>query len=126
MTKEEFLDKLKKLDLPPEEFVILSGGSLLMRGLREQTADLDISVSKALARQIGLYDCPKEEAGLFVPYKNVQMKDDMETFQFDVIDGYQCEALEDILRQKLQWGRPKDLADIETIRKHLKDNENIS
>ena len=33
------------LDLLSEEFVILSGGSLLMRGLGERTADLEISAA---------------------------------------------------------------------------------
>ena len=43
------MEKLEKLDLPRSEFLILSGGSLLLRGLRETTADMDICVSEKLA-----------------------------------------------------------------------------
>ena len=120
MNRAEFIEALKKLDLPPEEFVILSGGSMLMRGLREQTSDLDLSASKHLAAELDLYSCPKDKAGLYVPFDNVQMNDDMEQFSFDIIDGYQCESLEDILRQKREWNRPKDQADIKVILEYLK------
>ena len=123
MNKTEFVKALQKLNLPRKEFVILSGGSLLMRGLREQTSDLDLSASKKLAADLDLYNCQKDESGLYTPFENVQMKDDMEQFSFDMIDGFQCESLEDILRQKRKWRRPKDLADIEVILKYLKCTE---
>ena len=119
MNKQEFVKALQKLALPAEEYVILSGGSLLMRGLREHTSDLDLSASRKLAADLHLYQCPKDEAGLYMPFENVQMMDDMETFHFDVIDGYQCESLEDILRQKRQWNRPKDQKDIAVIEAFL-------
>ena len=119
MNRQEFIAELEKIHLPKTEFVILSGGSLLLRGLREQTADLDLSVSKKLADEIRLYDCPRDEHGLFLPFENVQMKHDMERFHFDVIDGYQCESLEDILGQKYKWNRPKDRNDIKVIEAYL-------
>lgn len=115
MDRKEFIQTLEKLDLPRTEYVILSGGSLLMRGLREQTADLDLSASKKLADLLDLYHCPKDEHGLYMPFPNVQMKDDMEKFHFDLIEGFQCESLEDVLRQKKEWNRPKDQKDIEMI-----------
>ena len=124
MNKQEFIAELKKLDLPAAEFVILSGGSMLMRGLREQTSDLDLSASKKLAEQLHLYDCPKDDHGLYVPFENVQMDDDMSRFRFDVIDGYQCESLEDILEQKRRWNRPKDHRDIAVIEEYLRKNGN--
>lgn len=120
MNRREFIEALEKLDLPKEQFVILSGGSLLMRGLREQTADLDLSASKQLAAALDLYQCPRDAQGLYTPFENVQMKDDMERFHFDVIDGYQCETLEDILEQKRRWNRPKDQKDIAAIEAYLK------
>lgn len=120
MKKQEFIAILKKLNLPPSEYVILSGGSLLMRGLREETADLDLSASKQLACSLHLYDCPVDEHGLYMPFENVQMKDDMERFSFDIIEGYQCESLEDILKQKKEWNRPKDQKDIKNIEAYLR------
>ena len=121
MNRSEFISALEELNLPKTEYVILSGGSLLMRGLREETADMDLSASKKLAKDLELYNCPQDEYGLYMPFKNVQMKDDMENFHFDTIDGYQCESLDDILRQKREWNRPKDQADILAIEKYLSE-----
>lgn len=123
MNKREFTEALEKMNLPREHFIILSGGSLLMRGLREQTEDLDITVSKELARKIDLYHCPQDDHGLYMPFENVQMMDDMDRFRFDMVDGYRCESLEDILRQKKEWNREKDQRDIEVIEQALRERE---
>lgn len=123
MNKDQFIRYLEQLALPKTEFVILSGGSLLMRGLRAETADLDLSASKQLAGELDLYSCPKDKDGMYMPFENVQMNDDMEKFHFDIIDGYQCETLEDILEQKKLWNRPKDQADIKAIEAALADGQ---
>ena len=120
MNKKEYNAALEKLNLPKSEFIILSGGSLLMRGLRETTADLDLCASKKLAKQIDLYNSPKDDKGFFTPFANCQMMDDFDSFEFDVIDGYQCESLEGILAFKRKANRPKDQKDIENIERYLK------
>ena len=119
MNKSEFIAVLEELGLPKDEYVILSGGSLLIRGLRETTADVDIRMTKRLAREINLYDCPQDEGGYYQPLENVQATDDFGETEFDIVDGYQCESLESILAFKKQKMRPKDLKDIEKIEKVL-------
>ena len=120
MTRTEFIKRLEELDLPKSEFIILSGGSLLMRGLRESTADMDICVSEALAAALDLEHCPQDEDGCYSPFPDVQMKADMAGRAYDVIDGYRCQTLEDILERKRKWRRPKDLKDIAVIEEWLK------
>ena len=120
MNKEEFIAKLEEIGWPREEFAILSGGSLLMRGLRETTADLDLCITKRLAEEIKLYDSPKDEKGLYSPYENVQATDDFGRVEYDLVDGYQCETLESVLEFKRRMGRPKDLKDIKRIEEALK------
>ena len=126
MNKQEYIAALEKLNLPKSEFIILSGGSLLMRGLREASADLDLCASKKLAKQIDLYNAPKDDKGFFTPFENCQMMDDFENFEFDVIDGYQCESLEGILAFKKKARRPKDLKDIENIERYLETQKSAS
>ncbi len=123
MNKQEFLSGLERMGFPKTEYIILSGGSLLMRGLREKTEDYDLCASKKLAERINLYSCEKDEAGCYVPFQNVQMKDDFDNFSYDVIDGYQCETLEGILAFKRRMLRPKDIRDIAAIEAYLKINE---
>ena len=122
MNKQELIAALEKLNLPKTEFIILSGGSLLMRGLREATNDLDLSVSKKLAKQIDLYNAPKDQKGFYTPFENCQMLDDMDEFEFDLVDGYQCETLESVLAFKKRAHRPKDSKDIEVVERYLKNH----
>lgn len=72
MNKEEYIAALEKLNLPKSEFIILSGGSLLMRGLRETTADLDLCASKKLAEQIDFYNSTKDDKGFSRPLRTVK------------------------------------------------------
>ena len=124
MKKQEFVDKLNSFGFPRNEYVILSGGSLLLRGLREETADFDLSASEALVQSLDLKNCPKDEVGCYVPFEDVQMKPDMERRNFDVVEGFQCQTLEDILALKRRLMRPKDIKDIEAIEIFLKQKGN--
>ena len=119
MNKQEFVAVLEEMGLPKDEYAILSGGSLLLRGLRETTADVDISMTKRLAREIDLYSAPRDEDGFYQPRENVQAIDDFGETEFDIVDGYQCESLGSILAFKKQKMRPKDLKDIEKIEEAL-------
>lgn len=122
MNKQEYIKALATLNLPKSEYIILSGGSLLMRGLRAASSDLDLCVSKRLAQQINLHQAPKDRYGYFRPFPNCQVIEGFEHFGFDIIDGYQCETLPDVLAFKKSLRRPKDLQDIKLIEQHLSIN----
>ena len=120
MNRQEFIKRLEELDLPRSEFLILSGGSLLLRGLRESTADMDVCVSEKLAADLDLEHCPQDEDGCFSPFPDVQMKADMAGRAYDIVEGYKCQTLEDILAKKREWNRPKDQKDIAVIEDYLR------
>ena len=46
MNKEEVFNLLKELNFPKDEFYILSGASLVIRGIREKCSDLDLCISE--------------------------------------------------------------------------------
>ena len=121
MKRQELIEKLNEFGFPKSEYMILSGGSLLLRGLREETADIDLSVSAKLADQLDLERCAKDELGCYVPFEDVQMKADMESRSFDIVDGFHCQTLEDILALKRRLMRPKDIKDIERIETFLNE-----
>ena len=123
MNRQTFIERLESFGLPKTEYMILSGGSLLLRGLREETADFDLCVSEALASDLDLANCAKDELGCFVPFEDVQMKLGMEERSFDVVGGYNCQTLEDILALKRRLRRPKDIPDIEVIEAYLRGME---
>ena len=120
MDRNEFINKLNKFGLPKSEYMILSGGSLLIRGLREETSDFDLCVSEALAKELDIEHCARDEKGYYVPFDNVQMTDDLGSRPFDLVDGFKCETLESILASKKKMLRPKDIKDIARIEAFLK------
>ena len=52
MDKEEVIKKLKELNLPKDEYYVLSGASLVLRGIREQCSDIDLCISEELFEKI--------------------------------------------------------------------------
>ncbi len=121
MNRQEFLEKLESLGYPRSEYIILSGGSMLLRGLRKVTADIDLSVSAALAERLDLAHRPTNWKGNYEPCEDVELKAGMEGRSFDLVDGYQCQTLEDVLALKRSLQRPKDFADIDVIEKYLSE-----
>ena len=123
MNKKELLELASTLDIPKEEYCIISGGALVAHGLREQTNDLDIDIT-----QIG-FDILKEQYSLELvreDIKQYKVTDKIECFLVDklesdrvYIDNYPCESLISIYNFKKRINREKDRADILAIEKYL-------
>ena len=64
MNKEELLNLVESLNMPKDEYYILGGGSLVMFGIKDKTADLDLCVSEELFARL------KEGYNLDEKYKN--------------------------------------------------------
>lgn len=123
MNRQEFIERLEAMSLPKDQYIILSGGSLLLRGLRETTADFDLCASEELAKELDLYHAPEDDKGYHVPFDNVQMSDNFDDYDYDIVDGFQCETLESILEFKRRKRRPKDIKDIAAIEKYLAEHQ---
>ena len=71
MKKVELLNLLEKLNFPKDEYYVLSGASLVLRGIREEASDLDLCISEELFNQIAdkyeLTDDKKNEYGWIRP-----------------------------------------------------------
>lgn len=123
MNKKELLNLVDTLKLPKEEYFILSGGALLMAGLRESTNDLDIGITKKG------FEILKEKYALKLTDKNIpkyEITDKIECMlveklDLDItyIDNYPCQSLISIYNFKKRLNREKDMADILAIEKYL-------
>lgn len=121
MNKEEYLARLAELNLPKDEFRVLSGGSLLLHGLRERTNDIDLAISQKLADELNIKDYPCKNGYIYEFASDVEMMIDEGRSTYDEVCGYACEDLQSILAFKKKMMREKDLPDIEKIEEYLKE-----
>ena len=118
MNKSMFIKLVESLELPKNEYCILSGGALLLHGLREQTNDLDIEIT-----EIGFELLKKKFKPILKDKEKKQYKitDDIECFiepnikDVDFIEGYPCKSIISIYKYKKVLNRKKDQADIMNI-----------
>lgn len=128
MNKEQLLKLVDSLELPKEEYYILSSGCMLLYGLREQAKDLDLCVSIELFEQMiskfNIDLTSKNECGFYRLNDLVEVVvSNKENFKRDFKDGYPVELLQSILDYKINRNAPKDQDDIINIQNYLNSKE---
>ena len=120
MNKQEVIKLLKKLNLPISDYYVLSSGCLVLYGLRNIANDLDLCVKP----EYNLKEENKNECGFYHINDLVEVVvSGKYPFEFDVVEGYQVQKLEQILNSKINSDKPKDKADVENILNYLKKNK---
>lgn len=130
MKKIELLNLLKELNFPKDEYYVLSGASLVLRGIRKEANDLDLCISKELFNQIknkfNLTDERKNECGFYKINDNLEIVvNKKEDFKMEIGEKYNLEDLQTILDFKIKRNKPKDKDDIENIKKYLEKHNII-
>jgi len=126
MNKKEYIEKLNQLNLDKSRYCIISGGVMLLYGLKESTEDIDIKIRpdyfEELKRVYNFKKSPK------YPYL-YELDESTEVAVLDfsdddirVVDGYPAESLELQLKWMEEQNRPKDQEKIKVIKEYLKRN----
>lgn len=123
MNKETYLKKLDELELDKSRYCIISGGAMLMHGLKETTNDIDIKVLSSyfeeLKERFTFNKSPKfdylYELGDEIELAVQDFKDE----DVEFVDGYPVELLEIELQWKIEHKRDKDKEAIEKIKAYL-------
>lgn len=124
MNKQEVIKLLQDLDLPTTEYYILSSGCLVLYGLRDRANDLDLCVKPELFEKLrvkyNLKEEDKNECGFYHISDLVEVVvSGKYPFEYDVLQGYQVQKLEQILNSKIKSDKPKDKADVQNILNYL-------
>lgn len=128
MNKGQLLELVNSLDLPKEEYYILSSGCLLLYGLREQSKDLDLCVStelfKDMVTRFDIDISSKNDCGFYRLNDLIEVVvNDKQEFNREFKDGYPVESLQSILNYKINRNAPKDQADIVNIQNYLNSQD---
>lgn len=124
MDKEEVTKQLRKLSLPKDEYYVLSGASLVLRGIREQCSDIDLCISeelfKKLKNQLGMTPDKLNKYGFYHLSNSLEIVVDKKTrFNMEEGEEFNCEDINTILAFKKSRNLPKDQRDIANIEKYL-------
>ena len=129
--------KLKELNFPLGEYVLVGSGPLAARGIRE-ASDLDIAVTDKLWRQLfdsGDYKTEERYGRLFLTEKNSEDVDIIKQLDWedypttveeaiksaDIIQGFPFLNISETIKFKTALGREKDFRDIEMLKDYLKE-----
>ena len=129
VNKEQILKLLSKLNFPKDEYYVLSGASMVIRGIRKQAKDLDLCISKELFKKIkdkySLTEDKKNEYGFYHISDLIEVVvNNKEDFNMEVCNPYNLEDLNTILKFKTKRNTQKDQIDIEKIKEYLKKSLN--
>lgn len=127
VNKEQILKLLSKLNFPKDEYYVLSGASMVIRGIRKQAKDLDLCISKELFKKIkdkySLSEDKKNEYGFYHISDLIEVVvNNKEDFNMEVCNPYNLEDLNTILKFKIKRNTQKDQIDIEKIKEYLKNH----
>lgn len=124
MKREDIIQKMKRIDLPTDQYWILAGSGLVMHEIRSTTRDIDIGCTTEL------FDRLAKDPGNLLTIRDgqraLEVGQDLEVFEnwlvdeIVMIEDLPVASLESIRKHKVQLGRPKDLEDIVMIDQRLK------
>ena len=123
MNKEELIEYIESLNLPTEEYYILSSGCLTLYGLRDVAGDLDICVTPKLGQELikryNLSENDRNPGNFYhVDDKLEFVINDGENLICDKLGKYQVQKLEDIVKFKMSRQKKRDLEDVANIEKY--------
>ena len=124
MDKQEIIKRLRDLNLPKDEYYVLSGASLVLRGIREKCCDIDLCISEELFADVKdrLKMTPdKINSCNFYHLSNSLeiVVDKKSRFNMEKDYEFNLEDINTILAFKESRNLPKDQQDIVNIKKYL-------
>ena len=123
LTIEDVIARLGALDLNPGHYWVTAGAALLVYGLREATADIDLGCDRVLADQLEVrgYDMRREADGRrrFHLPGEVDISEDFGLSPVQQIQGIPVVSPAGVLALKRFLNREKDQSDIRRLEEYL-------
>ena len=120
MNKQDIISRLKDFPYSCEEYWVITGSAMVLYGIREQTHDIDMGCTSAMADQLVAdgFSYQLTESG----NRKFNYGDDIEIFEnwkcgsIEYIEGVPVLSLDGLIEMKQELGREKDLKDIALIK----------
>ena len=119
MNRAQLLDRLSNLPFDKKEYWLAAGGAMVLYGFKEDTRDIDLGCSTALADL--LFQQGFQTTILSDGSRKIVFAEDIEIFENWLQDkvilekGFPVVSVDGLIRMKEALGREKDIRDIELI-----------
>ena len=125
MNKLEIEKRLRRTELRGGGYWIAAGGAMVMRGIRQETRDIDLGCTAELADRLEAcgYCTGRTPDGK----RKIALCDGIDLFEdwlcdrVETVDGFPVVSVAGIIKMKEALGREKDLADRALIKEFLKN-----
>jgi hypothetical protein len=130
------IQKIKKLNLPPDKYVVVSSGIMDVLGIRK-AGDIDIAVTSDLhqkLRETGKWNEEQKYGKIYLKKDVFEIIPQLNWDKYNItteeaiksaliIEGIPFMNLDELIKFKTALGREKDFKDIELIKDYLKNNK---
>ena len=116
LNRKQILEKLNKLNLDKNEYIVLSGASLVVQNIINETSDIDLTCSKEYYdkinwnEKIGAFKCNIKYYDCFEISDNLY-----DSNNIVIIGGYKFMTIDKVLEIKKRLNREKDYKVIEKL-----------
>lgn len=125
MNKSEIIKHLETFPYDRREFWVITGAAMVLYGIKEETADIDLGCSSRMADEL-------EKAGYFYKYTEsgnrwFRCGEHIEIFEnwlkdtVTEVEGFSTITLKGMVEMKWELGREKDMRDIALIEEFMED-----
>ena len=119
LDKKQIIARLEELHLDDTKYWLITGGAMVLYGLREQTSDIDLGCTSDLADLLQQEGFPVER----MPdgTRKIVVAEDVEIFEnwledkVEKFEGVPVISIQGLIEMKRALGREKDFGDIQLI-----------
>ena len=123
MNRQEILDALSAFPYDRSEYWAVTGGAMVLHGVRAGTTDVDLGCSAKLADRLEadgyLYRLQENGRRWFRYGEHIEIFEGWLYGGTETVDGIQVLSLNGLIEMKQALGREKDLKDLALIRAFL-------
>ena len=127
MDKNELIEVLNKFPYDRREYWLVTGGAMVLYGIKEETSDIDLGCSSKLAdilEKDGLLTGRTEDGNRRFSYGDkIEVFENWLSGSIKEAEGIRAVSLDGLIEMKLNLGREKDLKDIELIKRNMNSKE---
>ena len=127
MNKTDIIEKLNAFPYNASEYWLITGGAMVLYGIREETADIDLGCTARLADRLEadgfLHAVMATGKRWFKVGSDIELFEDWLYDTIVLVDGIPVISVQGLIDMKKDLGREKDTKDIDLIGKYLETDQ---